>query len=378
MFIAIAIILGDGLYKFAMVLLRSVAAIAESTEKKKYFGALPVNSDDTTISGNGAAPATPPSFDDARRTEFFLKDQIPTPVAIGGYVAIAAISITAVPHLIFPQLKWHHVLAVYLMAPVLAFCNAYKMGLTDWSLASTYGKLAIFIFGAWAGKSHSGVLVGLASCGIMMNIVSTAADLMQDFKTGYMTLASPRSMFVSQVIGTAMGCVVGPSVFWLFYRAFDGVGTPKSAYPAPYALIYRNMAILGVDGFSKLPRHCLTLCCVFFAGAIVLNVAKDLAPRKVARLIPLPMAMAIPFYIGSYFAIDMFLGSVILFAWEWVDKAQADAFSYAVASGLICGDGVWTLPQAVLSLFNVKPPICMKFLSRGVNYKVDGFIGTLS
>ena len=133
MFIAIAIILGDGLYKFAMVLMCTVAA---STEKKKYFGALPVNSgDDTTISGNGAAPATPPSFDDARRTEFFHKDQIPTPVAIGGYVAIAAISITAVPHLIFPQLKWHHVLAVYLMAPVLAFCNAYGMGLTDWSLA---------------------------------------------------------------------------------------------------------------------------------------------------------------------------------------------------------------------------------------------------
>ncbi|PUZ48101.1 hypothetical protein GQ55_7G218700 [Panicum hallii var. hallii] len=377
-FIAIAIILGDGLYKFAMVLLRTVTAIAVSTDEKKYFGALPVNSDDRTISGDGAAPATPPSFDDARRTEFFLMDQIPTPVAIGGYVAIAAISITAVPHLIFPQLKWHHVLAVYLMAPVLALRNAYGMGLTDWSLASTYGKLAIFIFGAWAGKSHSGVLVGLAACGIMMNIVSTAADLMQDFKTGYMTLASPRSMFVSQVIGTAMGCLVGPSVFWLFYRAFDGVGTQKSAYPAPDGLIYRNMAILGVDGFSKLPRHCLTLCCVFFAGAIALNVAKDLAPRKVARLIPLPMAMAIPFYIGSYFAIDMFLGSVILFAWEWVDKAQADAFSYAVASGLICGDGVWTLPQAVLSLFNVKPPICMKFLSRGVNYKVDGFIGTLT
>ncbi|KAG2567554.1 hypothetical protein PVAP13_7NG332300 [Panicum virgatum] len=375
-FVAIAIILGDGLYKFAMVLMCTVAA---STEKKKYFGALPVNSgDDTTISGNGAAAATPTSFDDARRTEFFLKDQIPTPVAIGGYVVIAAISITAVPHLIFPQLSWHHVLAVYLMAPVLAFCNAYGMGLTDWSLASTYGKLAIFIFGAWAGKSHSGVLVGLASCGIMMNIVSTAADLMQDFKTGYMTLASPRSLFVSQVIGTAMGCVIGPSVFWLFYRAFDGVGTQKSAYPAPYAIVYRNMAILGVDGFSKLPRHCLTLCCVFFAGAIALNVAKDLAPRKVARFIPLPMAMAIPFYIGSYFAIDMFLGSVILFAWEWVDKAQADAFSYAVASGLICGDGVWTLPQALLSLFNVKPPICMKFLSRSVNYKVDGFIGTLS
>ncbi|CAO2039013.1 unnamed protein product [Urochloa humidicola] len=125
------------------------------------------------------------------------------------------------------------------------------------------------------------------------------------------------------------------------------------------------MAILGVDGFDK-------LCCAFFTGTVALNVARDAAPRKVARLVPLPIAMAIPFYIGSYFAIDTFLGSVVLLAWEWVDKAQADAFGYAVASGLICGDGVWTLP-----LFNVKPPICMKFLSRGVNYKVDGFIETL-
>jgi uncharacterized oligopeptide transporter (OPT) family protein len=92
----------------------------------------------------------------------------------------------------------------YLFAPILAFCNAYGCGLTDWSLASTYGKLAIFTIGAWAGKGDGGVLAGLAACGVMMSIVSTAADLMQDFKTGYMTLASPRSMFVSQIIGTGI------------------------------------------------------------------------------------------------------------------------------------------------------------------------------
>ncbi|XP_062186006.1 probable metal-nicotianamine transporter YSL12 [Phragmites australis] len=149
-----------------------------------------------------------------------------------------------------------------------------------------------------AVKSRGGVLVGLAASGI----VATAADLMQDLETGYMTLASPRSMFISQVIGTAMGCVIGPCVFWFFYPAFHGVGTEGSAYPAPYALIYRNVAILGVDGFSKLPRNCLAFCCVFFVGAIAVNVSKDLAPRKVARFIPLPMAMAIPFYIKVIFA----------------------------------------------------------------------------
>jgi uncharacterized oligopeptide transporter (OPT) family protein len=137
------------------------------------------------------------------------------------------------------------------------------------------------------------------------------------------------------------------------------------------------MAILSVDGFSSLPENCLTLCYIFFAAAIVINLIRDLLPHKVSRFIPLPMAMAIPFYIGSYFAIDMFLGSAILFFWERVNKAKADAFGPAVASGLICRDGIWTLPQSILALAKVQSPICMKFLSRAANAKVDSFLGGL-
>ncbi|KAK7244094.1 hypothetical protein RIF29_38912 [Crotalaria pallida] len=48
-------------------------------------------------------------------------------------------------------------------------------------------------------------------------------------------------------------------------------------------------------------------------------------------------------YKGSYFAIDMCLGSLILFIWQKLNKANADAFGSAVASCLICGDGIWTL-----------------------------------
>ncbi|XP_077247096.1 putative metal-nicotianamine transporter YSL12 isoform X2 [Tasmannia lanceolata] len=368
-FIAIAMILGDGLYNFCLVLRRTLFALVRQRRNK-----------DTSINPTNdrtSPTAEPLSYDDQRRTELFLKDQIPLSIAIGGYVATAAISIIALPH-IFPQLKWYFILVPYIFAPVLAFCNAYGTGLTDWSLASTYGKLAIFTIGAWAGASHGGVLAGLAACGVMMSIVNTASDLMQDFKTGYLTLASPRSMFISQVIGTAMGCVISPCVFWLFYKAFDDIGLPTSEYPSPYATVYRNMAILGVDGFSSLPKHCLTLCYVFFAAAILINLVRTLVGKRVARFIPLPMAMAIPFYLGSYFAIDMFLGTVILFVWQRMNKAKADKFAPAVASGMICGDGIWSLPASMLALAGVKPPICMKFLSRGTNQQVDNFLEKLS
>ncbi|KAL7094216.1 hypothetical protein ACP275_11G088200 [Erythranthe tilingii] len=367
-FIAIAMILGDGLYNFIKVLGRTMYGLYNQFQEKNARLVLPVDNHSSSPSNTPAL-----SYDDQIRTRLFLKDQIPTWIAIASYLTIAAISTATLPH-IFPPLKWYYIIVIYIFAPALAFCNAYGCGLTDWSLASTYGKLAIFVIGAWAGGSHGGVLAGLAACGVMMNIVSTASDLTQDFKTGYMTLASPRSMFISQIIGTAMGCVISPCVFWLFYKAFHDIGIEGSKYPAPYASVYRNMAILGVEGVSALPKNCLTLCYVFFIGAVAINGIRDAVGKKWSRFIPLPMAMAIPFYIGGYFTIDMCVGSLILFVWEKIDKAKADAFGPAVASGLICGDGIWTLPSSILALLGVNPPICMKFLSGKANARVDAFL----
>ena len=293
-----------------------------------------------------------------RRDEVFLKDRIPSWVAASGYVGLAAISTATMP-LIFPPLKWYLVLGSYIIAPALAFCNSYGTGLTDWSLASTYGKIGLFIFASLVG-TDGGVVAGLAACGVMMTIVATAADLMQDFKTGYLTLSSAKSMFVSQLVGTAMGCIIAPLTFWLFWTAFD-IGSPDGPYKAPYAVIFREMAILGVQGFSELPKHCLAICCVFFVAALVINLLRDATPPKVSQYIPIPMAMAVPFYIGAYFAIDMFVGTVILYIWERINRKDAEDYAGAVASGLICGDGIWTIPSAILSILRINPPICMYF-----------------
>ncbi|KAF3642960.1 putative metal-nicotianamine transporter YSL5 [Capsicum annuum] len=262
-FIAIAIILGDGLYNIIKVLGRTLY--------------------------------------DTNQT--FLKDQIPTWVAIVGYVTIAIVSTITLPH-IFHQLKWYYSIVIYIFAPVLSFCNAHGYGLTDLSLASTYGKLAIFTIRAWAGAVHGDVLASLATCGVMMNIVSTASDL-----------TSRRLLSTSKELSHPLLRIL-----------------PRS---------YCNQRIKGLIGKDK------------------------------SKYIPLPMAMAIPFYLGSYFAIDMCIGSLILFIWTKINKAKADAFGPAVASGLICGDGIWTLPSSILALSGVNPPICMKFLSRKKNIKVD-------
>ncbi|RWR80804.1 metal-nicotianamine transporter YSL2 isoform X1 [Cinnamomum micranthum f. kanehirae] len=344
-FIAISLILGDGLYNFLKVLIVTIRSMYASMKNRGIT--------------NVADPQSQ-SLDHLRRNEVFMKDNIPVWIACLGYSLFACISIIVIPRM-FPEMRWYYIVIAYIFAPAFGFCNAYGAGLTDMNMAYNYGTVALFVLAAWGGKD-SGVVAGLVGCGVIKSIVSVCNDLMQDLKAAHLTLTSPRSMLLSQAIGTAMACVVAPLSFFLFYKAFD-VGNPDGEFKAPYALIYRNMAILGVEGFSALPRHCLQLCSAAFIFAAGVNLARDLSPPKFGRWAPLPMAMAVPFLVGAYFAIDMCVGTSIVFAWHKINKKKASLMVPAVASGMICGDGLWILPSAILALAKVKPPICMKFLS---------------
>lgn len=361
--------LGDGLYHVMYMIINTSRSLAQQHSSKKRAIIADHNDSDNSNAHEEA------NLDDQRRIEFFLKDEIPSWVAFAGYIALAVIATIVVPF-VFHQLKWYHILVAFSFAPILAFCNAYGCGLTDWSLASNYGKLAIIIFSSWVGLENGGIIAGLASCGVMMSTVSTASDLMQDFKTGYLTLSSPRSMFFSQVLGTLIGCILSPWVFWFFYNAYP-IGDPEGTYPAPYGLLYRGIALLGVEGINSLPKNCLALSIAFFIAAIVINLLQQVLQHrgyKIHKFIPSPMCMAIPFYLGGYFAIDMCVGSLILFIWELKNKRMATDFAPAVASGLICGDSLWSVPAAILSLVNLKAPMCMKFLSAAANNRVDAFL----
>ncbi|XP_066348665.1 probable metal-nicotianamine transporter YSL16 isoform X1 [Miscanthus floridulus] len=342
-FLCIALLVGDGLYNFVKVIAITVKNIRERSRRKNQ---------------NKVADADTMALDDMQRDEVFSRDSIPTWLSYTGYAALSLIAVIVIP-IMFREVKWYYVILAYVLAPALGFCNAYGTGLTDMNMGYNYGKIALFVLAAWVGKDN-GVVAGLVGCGLVKQLVLISADLMHDFKTGHLTLTSPRSMLVGQAVGTLMGCVLAPLTFMLFYRAFD-VGDPDGYWKAPYALIYRNMAILGVEGFSALPTHCLELCAGFFAFAVLANLARDLLPRRLARCVPLPMAMAVPFLVGASFAIDMCVGSLVVFAWHKLDSKKAALLVPAVASGLICGDGIWTFPSSLLALAKIKPPICMKF-----------------
>ncbi|XP_024963879.1 metal-nicotianamine transporter YSL3-like isoform X2 [Cynara cardunculus var. scolymus] len=345
-FISIALLLGDGLYNFIKILYFTYASI---------YGRLKRENLNLAIGGKNEV-----TEEERQQNEVFIREAIPMWVGMVGYTSFAILNAFVIP-LIFLEVKWYYVIIAYIIAPSLAFCNAYGTGLTDWDMAYNYGKIGLFMMAALAGKHH-GVVAGLVGCGLIKSVLYVSSTLMHDLKTGHLTLTSPRTMLISQAIGTAIGCIVSPLTLSLFLKAFD-VGNPDGEYKAPFAIVFRNMAIIGVQGFSALPKHCLDLCYGFFAFAVGINIVKDLLPTKIGKWMPLPICMAVPFLVGGYFSIDMCVGSLVVLVWQKLDVKKAELMATSVASGLICGEGLWILPAAVLSLARIKPPICMKFLS---------------
>ena len=143
---------------------------------------------------------------------------------------------------------------------------------------------------------------------------------------------------------------------------------------APYATVYRAMAILGTRGVSALPSHCLTYAIAFFAGSFAVAGLRDLLllerwsrggsaagrwANGVGHLVPIPMAFALPFYLGGNYAVDMALGSVIKGAWQVFAPRSAADYVPMVASGLIAGDGLWAIPAAVAALAGGRAPWCI-------------------
>ncbi|PRW60807.1 putative metal-nicotianamine transporter YSL6 [Chlorella sorokiniana] len=401
-FLSIAIMLVDGLYIVIKLLIltylsirarRRAAAEAKATEEAAAAGNKPAEASPApaSLAAAGSGTAEPSAgggngqgnnedkklvdeseeeedgghhtlageTEDQRvlRRHVFMHDAIPNWLAIVGYAAMLAVAVGVIPT-IYDQAKWYYVLVAGILSPILAFANAYGAGLTDWNMASLYGKLAIFIFAAWAGLEAGGVIAGLAVCGVVFASVSSASDLMQDFRTGYLTLSSPRAMFAAQLIGACCGVVLAPLCFWLFWSAFP-IGVPGTLYFAPYGTVYRGMAIVGVEGVSMLPQNCLALCGGFAGITICMNLLRDFLPHKWGRFIPLPMCMALPFYLGAWLAVDMGVGAVIMLVWGYLNSADCQLLSAAAASGLIAGDGIWSIPSAILAIAGVNPPICM-------------------
>jgi len=281
-------------------------------------------------------------------------DAIPTAWWVGG-LALATVFVCGMAWWLFDIPPYFTVVAVILSA-VLAAIAVRSTGETDINPIGGMGKVTQLVF---AAVSPGAISTNLMSAAVTGAGASQAGDMMQDLKTGYLLGASPRKQFLAQLVGIGAGILVCVPAYLLFDQAYDIGGVQQhlenapDPLPAPAAHAWKGFAELLANGLDSLPEGALI---AVIAGAVVgaaLPIVRSLLPDKAKGWVPSGLAMGIAFIVPAYYAILMFIGSMFLVVWKKVSPAGAAAMAFAVASGLVAGEGLMGVVRAILQISGV-------------------------
>ena len=272
--------------------------------------------------------------------------QIPNPWWRNG-LAVAAVGTTVAAWLLF-QIPPHLTVLALVLSFALAAVAVRSTGETDINPVGGMGKVTQLVYGGLAPGSIGTNLMAAAITGAG---ASQAADMMQDLKTGRLLGASPRRQFIAQLWGIAAGVLFCIPAYLLVTSAYPLGG---EQLPAPAAFSWKAMAELLTQGLGALPPNAgvAVLCGAVFGSALpCLRKIPALAPW-----LPSGLAVGIAFIVQAYFSLVIFFGSLALVVWRSRNRDSAERLSFAVASGLVAGEGLFGIVKAALTLLEVPVP----------------------
>ncbi len=263
-----------------------------------------------------------------------------------GGLGLASIATITIAKLVFDIPPMLTIIAIALSA-VLSMIATRSTGETDINPIGGMGKVTQMVFGGLAPGNMSTNLMAAAISGAG---ASQAADMMQDLKTGYMLGASPKKQFKAQCFGILAGLCFAIPVYKLFDSAYT-IG--EGDVPAPAAHAWRAMAEILSKGLDALPPHSLNAV----IGAVIVGVVLSLLKKVdlIKPWLPSGLAMGIAFIVPAYYSVAMFIGAMFLVLWNKRNPINCAALGFAVASGLVAGEGLMGIVTAAFTLLGIKP-----------------------
>ncbi|MBR9804093.1 OPT family oligopeptide transporter [bacterium] len=268
---------------------------------------------------------------------------IPNSWWIGGLIAGSLLTML-IAHSVF-EIPWYLTILAIVLSAILSIVAVRSVGETDINPIGGMGKVTQLAFG-WAAPNM--MSTNLLAAAITSGGASQAADMMQDLKTGKLLGASPRKQFFAQLAGICVGILFAIPVFYLFTTAYE-LGSEE--LPAPAALAWKAMAELLNQGPEALPPFAIQAIVIASIAGFVLAGLQRISAIK--SYVPSGLALGIAFIIPAFYSLVMFYGLVVWLIWRAISPGSADKFTYAVASGLIAGEGLMGIVNAILTLMDI-------------------------
>jgi uncharacterized oligopeptide transporter (OPT) family protein len=258
-------------------------------------------------------------------------ESIETPMswfAAGQFVSLVALALLA--HASFGMPYWQSVVAVVLsFALALVACRV--TGETDTTPIGPMGKVTQLAFGA---LNPGNMNVNLMSANITAGAAGSAADLLTDLKSGYLLGAHPRKQFIAQFAGIFIGTVVSVLAFTLIVDKPEVIGSDQ--FPAPAAQTWAAVAQALSKGFEALAPVKIWSIVIGGAAGIMFAVLPVIFPRQ-EKYLPSASGFGLAWIFQWYYGVLFFMGALIAYGFQKKSPAQAEEFTFPVASGVMAG-----------------------------------------
>jgi uncharacterized oligopeptide transporter (OPT) family protein len=237
---------------------------------------------------------------------------------------------------------------------------------TDQTPLTAASKASQLVFGgATAGGGYSASAIqhaqklNLVAGGIASGAADVATSLTGDFRTGFLMRTPPIKQWYAQAFGTFISVWLAPGLFVLFTSAYPCILHPDlydhCAFLAPSVSAWAAVAQAVTQPKIPIPLSSGIFAVVMGAFAVCQVAFRHfylVGPREKYRTyLPNWGAIALSFVIPlPVFTNASLIGAVVAALWVKYKPKNWELYGYAVAAGLIAGEGMGGVIGAILQL----------------------------
>jgi uncharacterized oligopeptide transporter (OPT) family protein len=235
-----------------------------------------------------------------------------------------------------------------LLAFVLSLVACRATGETDITPIGAMGKVTQLVYGVAIPQRMD---ANLMTAGVTAGAAGAAADLLVDLKSGYLLGANARLQTLAQAAGILFGTAVIVPAWYALVPDASVISGDRATFTAPAASVWASVAQLLANGIETLHPTCRIGMVVGAVVGVLLTVAEQLAPRRLARWLPSATGLGLAFVIDFHDSIAFLVGAAVAAVLARLRPTAAETYVVPVSSGIIAGESLMGVAIAFLKAF---------------------------
>ncbi|KAI9701688.1 MAG: hypothetical protein M1820_006316 [Bogoriella megaspora] len=259
------------------------------------------------------------------------------------------------------------ILSIFL-AFFFSFLAVQCAGVTDITPLTAASKASQIVLGGATKGEHWDVKtaqrLNLLGGAIASMGANQASDLVGDFRVGFLLRTPPNQQWLAQGLGTVVAVFLAPAMFMLFATAYPCIldaEAEECAFSAPSVAAWRAVAVAVTDPTFPIPKSSGIFAIVFAVLGSIMVVIRHyvfVGDRHHWRTYwPNMMCVSLAFVLPqTYYGTAMVIGALPAYFWAKKYPKHFDIYGFAVAAGLIAGEGIGGVINAIFQVAGIAGP----------------------